>query len=136
MCKNLFRTLSLISIVFGAQLAASPDLIVINADVRTSDKSNDRATAFAVEDSKFLAVGNTDEMLSMLGESTRVIDANGKTVVPGFIDSHTHLSSGAKIVTGINLSEIREKAVWLEICLLYTSPSPRDQRGSRMPSSA
>ena len=115
MCKNLFRTLSLISIVFGAQLAASPDLIVINADVRTSDKSNDRATAFAVEDSKFLAVGNTDEILSMSGESTRVIDANGKTVVPGFIDSHTHLSSGAKIVTGINLSEIREKAVWLEM---------------------
>ena len=199
MHKNLFRTFSLISIVFGAQLAASPDLIVINADVRTSDKSNDRSTAFAVKYSKFLAVGNTDEILSMLGESTRVIDANGKTVVPGFIDSHTHLSSGAKIVTGINLTEIREKAVWLEMikervksmepgewllggrwdytfenkgyptrweldavapnnpvalsdidghsmwintlamdlsCLLYTSPSPRDKRQSRMPSSA
>ena len=114
MYKNLFRTLCLISIVFGAQLAASPDLIVINADVRTSDKSKAKATAFAVKDSKFIAVGDNDEILSMSGESTRVIDANGNTVVPGFIDSHTHLSSGAKIVTGINLSEIREKAVWLE----------------------
>jgi len=114
MYKNLFRTFCLISIVFGAQLAASPDLIVINADVRTSDKSKSRATAFAIKDSKFIAVGDTDEILSMSGESTRVIDADGNTVVPGFIDSHTHLSSGAKIVTGINLSEIREKAVWLE----------------------
>ncbi len=114
MYKNLFRTFCLITIVFGAQLAASPDLIVINADVRTSDKSKARATAFAIKDSKFIAVGDTDEILSMSGESTRVIDADGNTVVPGFIDSHTHLSSGAKIVTGINLSEIREKAVWLE----------------------
>ena len=111
----MFRVLCLISILFGAQLAATPDLIVINADVRTSDKSKDRANAFAVKDSKFIAVGNTDEILSMSGESTRVIDVNGNTVVPGFIDSHTHLSSGAKIVTGINLSEIREKAVWLEM---------------------
>ena len=115
MYKNMFRVLCLISILFGAQLAATPDLIVINADVRTSDKSKDRANAFAVKDSKFIAVGNTDEILSMSGESTRVIDVNGNTVVPGFIDSHTHLSSGAKIVTGINLSEIREKAVWLEM---------------------
>ena len=111
----MFRVLCLISILFGAQLAATPDLIVINADVRTSDKSKDRANAFAVKDSKFIAVGNTDEILSMSGESTRVIDVNGNTVVPGFIDSHTHLSSGAKIVTGINLSEIRERAVWLEM---------------------
>ena len=115
MHKNIFRALCLISILFGAQLAATPDLIVINADVRTSDKSKDRANAFAVKDSKFIAVGNTDEILSMSDESTRVIDVNGNTVVPGFIDSHTHLSSGAKIVTGINLSEIREKAVWLEM---------------------
>ena len=100
-------------IVFGAQLAASPDLIVINADVRTSDKSKARATALH-KDSKFIAVGDNDEILSMSGESTRVIDANGNTVVPGFIDSHTHLSSGAKIVTGINLSEIREKAFGLK----------------------
>ena len=115
MPKNIFRAICLVFFLFGAQITASPDLIVINADVRTSDKSKDRANAFAVKDSKFIAVGNTDEILSMSSESTRVIDVNGNTVVPGFIDSHTHLSSGAKIVTGINLSDIREKAVWLEM---------------------
>ena len=115
MFKKLLRALSLTSILFTAQLTANPDVIVINADVRTSDKSNGRASAFAVKDSKFIAVGNTEGILSMAGDSTKIIDANGSTVVPGFIDSHTHLSSGAKIVTGINLSEIREKAVWLEM---------------------
>ena len=115
MFKKFLRALSLTSILLTAQLTANPDVIVINADVRTSDKSNDRASAFAVKDSKFIAVGNTETILSMAGDSTKIIDANGNTVVPGFIDSHTHLSSGAKIVTGINLSEIREKAVWLEM---------------------
>ena len=115
MFKKFLRALSLTSILLTAQLTANPDVIVINADVRTSDKSNDRASAFAVKDSKFIAVGNTEGILSMAGDSTKIIDANGSTVVPGFIDSHTHLSSGAKIVTGINLSEIREKAVWLEM---------------------
>ena len=115
MFKKFFSALSLTSILLTAQLTANPDVIVINADVRTSDKSNGRASAFAVKDSKFIAVGNTETILSMAGDSTKIIDANGNTVVPGFIDSHTHLSSGAKIVTGINLSEIREKAVWLEM---------------------
>ena len=115
MFKKFLRALSLTSILLTAQLTANTDLIVINADVRTSDKSNGRASAFAVKDSKFIAVGNTEAILSMAGDSTNIIDANGNTVVPGFIDSHTHLSSGAKIVTGINLSEIREKAVWLEM---------------------
>ena len=115
MFKKFFSALSLTSILLTAQLTANPDVIVINADVRTSDKSNGRASAFAVKDSKFIAVGNTETILSMAGDSTKIIDANGSTVVPGFIDSHTHLSSGAKIVTGINLSEIREKALWLEM---------------------
>ena len=115
MFKKFLRALSLTSILLTTQLTANPDVIVINADVRTSDKSNGRASAFAVKDSKFIAVGNTETILSMAGDSTKIIDANGNTVVPGFIDSHTHLSSGAKIVTGINLSEIREKAVWLKM---------------------
>ena len=115
MFKKFLRALSLTLILLTAQLTANPDVIVINADVRTSDKSNARASAFAVKDSKFIAVGNTETILSMASDSTKIIDANGSTVVPGFIDSHTHLSSGAKIVTGINLSEIREKAVWLEM---------------------
>ena len=115
MCRKFFVTFSLVLVLFGAQLTASPDLIVINADVRTSDKASERASAFAVKDSKFFAVGNAEDILNLAIDSTRIIDLNGRTVVPGFIDSHTHLSSGAKIVTGINLSEIREKAVWLEM---------------------
>jgi len=106
-----------LSIALGivAPVYSAPDLIVINADVRTSDPKQNRAEAFAVKDSKFSAIGSSTMINQMVGDNTVVIDAQGKTIVPGFIDSHTHLSSGSKIVTGINLTGIREKSVWLEM---------------------
>ena len=104
-----------IASVFTDPVYSAPDLIVINADVRTSDPNQNRAQAFAVKDSKFTAIGSSQMINQMAGENTVVIDADGKTIVPGFVDSHTHLSSGSKIVTGINLTGIREKSAWLEM---------------------
>ena len=110
----ILSALSIASVV-AAPVYSTPDLIVINADVRTSDPKQNRAEAFAVKDSKFSAIGSSAMINQMVGENTVVIDAQGQTIVPGFIDSHTHLSSGSKIVTGINLTGIREKSVWLEM---------------------
>jgi len=101
--------------IFSSLLYASPELIVINADTRTADPIRMRASAFAVEAGKFTAVGTNEEILKLVEPNTRVLDAEGKSVLPGFIDSHTHLSSGAKIVTGINLTGIKEKSVWLDM---------------------
>ena len=92
-----------------------PELIVFNADIRTVDQNQNRAEAFAIKGGRFVAVGNNEEVLDLKGATTESINANGATIVPGFIDSHTHLSSGSKIVTGINLTGIREKSVWLEM---------------------
>jgi predicted amidohydrolase YtcJ len=92
-----------------------PELIVFNADIRTVDQNQNRAEAFAIKDGRFVAVGNNEDVLDLKGTTTESINANGATIVPGFIDSHTHLSSGSKIVTGINLTGIREKSVWLEM---------------------
>ena len=105
----------LLTSIFSSLLFASPELIVINADIRTSDPAKMRANAFAIEAGKFTAVGTNEEILKLVEPNTRVLDAEGKSVLPGFIDSHTHLSSGAKIVTGINLTGIREKSVWLDM---------------------
>jgi len=92
-----------------------PELIVFNADIRTVDQNQNRAEAFAIKDGRFVAVGNNEDVLDLKGATTESINANGATIVPGFIDSHTHLSSGSKIVTGINLTGVREKSVWLEM---------------------
>jgi len=105
----------LLTSIFSSLLFASPELIVINADIRTADPIRMRASAFAIEAGKFIAVGTNEEISKLIEPNTRVLDAEGKSVLPGFIDSHTHLSSGAKIVTGINLTGIREKSVWLDM---------------------
>ncbi|GIT35341.1 MAG: hypothetical protein Ct9H300mP4_16600 [Gammaproteobacteria bacterium] len=111
----LLTAFSLIAACDNNPPSMEPELIVFNADIRTVDQTQNRAEAFAIKDGRFVAVGKNEEVLELKGAGTESINANGAAVVPGFIDSHTHLSSGSKIVTGINLTGIREKSVWLEM---------------------
>ena len=71
-----------------------PDLILYNGRVTTLDRSNPTATAVAIKDGKFAAVGTDVEVLLLAGSSTRVIDLKGRRVLPGLIDNHTHIIRG------------------------------------------
>jgi predicted amidohydrolase YtcJ len=71
-----------------------PDLILYNGRVTTLDRSNPAATAVAIKDGKFAAVGSDAEVLLLAGSSTRVIDLKGRRVLPGLIDNHTHIIRG------------------------------------------
>ncbi|MBL8774030.1 MAG: amidohydrolase [Phenylobacterium sp.] len=73
---------------FGSD--ARPDFVVHNARVYTVDDRFPRAQALAVKDDRFLAVGSDAEVRALAGPSTKVLDAKGMTVVPGFIDCHIH----------------------------------------------
>ena len=70
--------------------ALFPSLVVLNAHVYTTDPTMPRAEGFAVSEGRFVAVGTTSEMRSLVGRRTQVIDAKGMTIVPGFIDTHNH----------------------------------------------
>jgi hypothetical protein len=70
--------------VFGA------DLIVVNANVITVDRSQPRAEAFAIDNGRFTAVGTNAEIRRLATPATRVIDLKGMTVTPGFNDVHLH----------------------------------------------
>ncbi|EED30463.1 amidohydrolase 3 [gamma proteobacterium NOR5-3] len=94
---------------------AAPDIIVINGDVRTVDPNAPRVQAFAVESSRFTAIGSNAEIRALANESTRIIDAAGRTVTPGLIDSHSHMSGNAPVVAGVDLSYIVEKESWLSL---------------------
>ena len=69
-----------------------PDLIVFNAQVYTVDSPISRVTAFAIRDGKFAAVGSSADIKSLASNRTRMRNANGLTIVPGFIDCHVHAS--------------------------------------------
>ena len=66
------------------------DLVVLNANVLTVDARAPRAQAFAVKDSRFVAVGATADIRALAGKRTQVFDAKGMTITPGFIDCHNH----------------------------------------------
>ncbi|MEM7282990.1 MAG: amidohydrolase [Pseudomonadota bacterium] len=100
--------------IIASEAGPGADLVVINADVYTVDSETPRVEAFAVTSGKFVALGNTDEIEGQVGANTTVIDAKGRTVVPGFVDGHTHLSMGVRLVHGVDLYGIAEKDIWLE----------------------
>jgi predicted amidohydrolase YtcJ len=76
----------------GDAAGAEPaDLVLRNAVVHTLDAARPRATAIAVRGSRIVAVGEDAEVRPLVGPATRALDVGGRTVVPGFNDSHAHL---------------------------------------------
>ena len=69
-----------------------PDLILHNANILTVDSAQARAQAVAIAGGRFLAVGSNEDIRGLSKPATRQIDIGGKTIVPGFIDAHTHPS--------------------------------------------
>ena len=67
-----------------------PDLVVLNAKVYTMDAAAPRAEAFAVKNSRFVAVGTSAEIKALAGKRTQTFDAKQMTIVPGFTDCHNH----------------------------------------------
>ncbi len=66
------------------------DLVVVNARVRTVDPRTPTAEAFAVRGGRFVAVGSTADIKSLIGSKTQTFDARQMAIVPGFIDTHNH----------------------------------------------
>lgn len=76
-----------------------PDLIVTANEVLTGEALPTWATAFAVTDGIFSAVGDAEDVLALQGQHTEVRHLRGRTVLPGFIDSHIHpLDGGAEML--------------------------------------
>lgn len=69
------------------------DTIVVNAKLITADKAFSIAEAAAIRDGRFIGVGTSAEIRTFAGSRTEVIDAGGRTVVPGLIDTHAHVEA-------------------------------------------
>ncbi len=82
------------------------DLIVINGHVLTMDDDNPAAEAVAVRDGAVVAVGSRASIEELKGPATEVIDAKGGSVVPGFIEAHMHLFSGAAELAHLQLAGV------------------------------
>ncbi|WP_342535995.1 amidohydrolase [Sporosarcina sp. FSL K6-3508] len=81
------------------------DIIFINGEVITVDGNESVQEAVAVKDNQIVGVGKTVEMNGWIGEETRVIDLDGKSLLPGFIDAHSHLTIFGTNLLGINCQD-------------------------------
>jgi predicted amidohydrolase YtcJ len=87
---------------------SSADLILHRGLFTTLDRGNPTASAVAVKDGVFTAVGHDQEVMKLAGPSTKIIDLRGRRVLPGLIDNHLHIIRG-----GLNFNmELRWDGVW------------------------
>ncbi|WP_240334375.1 amidohydrolase [Sphingobium estronivorans] len=80
------------------------DAIYTNGVIRTMEAPDDVAQAVAIRQGRIVAVGSTKAVLAYRGSGTRIVDLHGKTMLPGFIDAHGHLSMLASLIDFADLS--------------------------------
>jgi len=78
-------------------------LVLLNGNIHTLNPKQPRAQALAIHDDKIVHVGDNQEVKKYVGSKTKLIDLAGKTVLPGFIDTHVHILSFGRNLTAINL---------------------------------
>src|SRR5690349_5021139 len=85
----------------------SPDLVLFNGKIITVDSGFSIHSAVAIIGDRILAVGNDDQMRTVAGAATRMIDLKGRAVIPGLMDNHLHGAGGGP---GVDLSRARSIA--------------------------
>jgi predicted amidohydrolase YtcJ len=94
---------------FGQSQPAA-DLIIDNANIWTVDKNHPQAQAVAILGDRIVAVGTHDDVTGWRGEHTKVIDAEGKLLLPGFNDAHVHFVSGGVQLDSVQLNDATSSA--------------------------
>ena len=86
--RHFIATLSSLSLLALDKI--EPEIILYNGNIYTVNPKEPKAQAVAIAGGRFIAVGNNDEVLRLATRRTKKIDAGHKTILPGFIDAHTH----------------------------------------------
>ena len=106
------------------------DLILLNGKVITVNREDTIAEAVAIKDQRIISVGNTKEIKEMVGHGTEVIDLEGKTILPGFVDAHFHLCILATYLAyhmHLNVPEVTSVKDILEVIRKRVRQTPKGQ---------
>ena len=100
----------LTTVTLAKEGSFAPNLVILNASIHTMDEAGPTAGAVAVFGDRIAAVGSTDEIRALAGPRTRVIDAGGKLVLPGFNDAHVHFLMGGFSLANVDLRDASSTA--------------------------
>ena len=79
------------------------DLVLLNAKIITMNPRQPNAEAVAISGNKILAVGSNHTIKKLIGQATKTISLQGKTIIPGFIDTHIHVADFGRLLGWVNL---------------------------------
>ena len=89
--------------------------IYFNGKIVTVNEKEPMVEAVLIEDGKIVKIGSKEELLKLVDENIEQVDLDGKTMLPGFIDSHSHIIAVAQTLMIVNLSEANSKEEFIEI---------------------
>ncbi|MGI6344412.1 MAG: amidohydrolase [Bacillota bacterium] len=96
----------------------------VNGKIITLDRSQPEVEALAVADQKIVAVGSTAEIMALCSPETEVVDLAGRTVVPGFNDSHMHLGNLGQRLEQVQLNGVRSRQELIEVSRAFLKAHP------------
>ena len=130
-CFGLWRQvlplwlLSLLAWAAVAQGQASPaDTVVVNGLIYTVNEQQPWAEALAIRADKIVAVGTATDIARFRGPATKVIDAAGRLVLPGFTDCHSHFVDGSLSLLQVNLDDAKTVAEIQQRVKAYAAAHP------------
>ncbi|HEY2847029.1 MAG TPA: amidohydrolase, partial [Pyrinomonadaceae bacterium] len=119
-----------VAIVVSALLPAfaqgpSADIVVRNASIHTMDAKRPTASSLAILQGKIVAVGSDADTKSWIGRSTRVIDAGGKLVLPGFNDAHVHFTETGAQLSNVDLRSSKSPEEFVQRLKAFVATQPK-----------
>ncbi|MGD9587496.1 MAG: amidohydrolase [Pyrinomonadaceae bacterium] len=118
---TLFTCLTLVSIGIGQ----SADLVITNANIRTMDTQNPSARSLAVVGERIVAIGSDADTKGLIGPNTKVIDAKGRLVVPGFNDAHVHFMETGYQLASVDLRDAKTPQEFVERIRAFAAKLPK-----------
>ena len=100
------------------------DLVLTGGDVYTVDTARRWADAVAVREGRILAVGTASEIAGLAGPRTRVVELEGRMVLPGFQDAHLHVPYGGLYQLRCELHGTTDRREYLELIRRYAEEHP------------
>ena len=94
--------------IFGCSGDRAADLVVQNGNIYTVDVNSPKASAVAVKGGRIIAVGSNPDIDPFVGKKTRVVDLEGLTMIPGFIESHGHIMGLGSSKMKLDLNGIKD----------------------------
>ncbi|MEZ5923478.1 MAG: amidohydrolase [Hyphomicrobiaceae bacterium] len=108
-------------------MAQAADLVVLNGRVLTMDANTPRAEAVAVRGNRIFAVGTSRQVSELRDRKTRVIDAQGASVLPGFIEAHLHIFPGGASLDALSLMDIYGLERLTQVTRAFAAKRPDDK---------